>query len=238
MEAKIRWMELVLGGTGVAVLFGVYQLGKDVGQGKLDGAVALERTIAEGRLNKKQEEIRQCERLNASLQAALQLDDKDRERLLEATAVTPPIAISLGDRPLQGTMELNAVGSEGCVELVLWFENTGRRTVTPAGGEIITSPEYVSADDTKPIYENAELRYRHWLRIDGPLPPGARRYATFKLCKLAEPPGTNLPPDTMPATKDFEKGERVPATLSLFADGFLPLKMPFELVFVSLQPSP
>jgi hypothetical protein len=110
-----------------------------------------------------------CTRTNASLQAVLQLADKDRVRLLDATAVEPPARITFDGKPLAGRLELGASGN--CTDqMIIWFENTGLRDIVAAGAEVILPPKFSEGSEVQLVVENGTAMSRHWLHIGEALP--------------------------------------------------------------------
>jgi hypothetical protein len=171
----------------------------------------------ESEIRRKDDELRHCTNANASLQAVLQLGEKDRNRLIEMTATVPSVRVSYMGKPFVGTVFVTEkLKPNECADLKVMFENTGPTDINGTGAEIVT--ESFAGMQLDNYFDSMveDGKVRHFVESVFPISPGGRRFSLAHICDAAPRDGG------IRSTK---------GRFSFFSEGHLPLSYDIELIF-------
>lgn len=164
-------------------------------------------------------DLRECRDRLSELKAVLSLKDADRERLLAAAAISPPLHLTLNGAAFKGPLVVGRAYLPECLDIPVWFSNTGLQDVHLEGLELISSVDWYGERSSSDSFasvstepnEGPEPRNRHWVELTGTvLSPGSKRLIRFMLCSK---PGA---------------APRLEATVGVYSHGFLPLRSAVE----------
>lgn len=227
---RATWLFGALGAGGLIGLCSLmYNVGKDVGAGGVREQVESAKALGETGLArcergaaKVEDDLRQCVQSNASLQAVLRLNEADRNKILDATIVVPSLRVTMDGRALSGSVRMNSrvtqnlneanpeFRTQRCFEDRVWLENTSSRDVRIVSAELVAPEEWGAyTSDSVPL-ENDPSLVRNWLGLEVTLAPGQRHYLGIGLC-----------------SSRAKNREQLPATLTIYASGYLPLVATF-----------
>ena len=172
---------------------------------------------------------RQCLEKVASLQAVLRLSDADRNRLLEAAAVSAPIRFTVSGHTNREPVHALAINPV-CLAVRIEVENTGVQTVETNGAELLLPPGYAGnpegGEGAIIVDTESGPRARHWVEAMKPLALGQKFYDTVQFCKQSHDPKRH----GQLLNGTLVEGAHVPLIVKYYSRNFLPAASSFMVV--------
>ena len=208
---------LALGGAGLFAL--LYTIGVHVGEKGVQEQVNRVEATYQRDLAAKEEKLRECDRTVSQLNIAARLAEMDKERLLQATAVEPPLGITTNGRPLPFEVTIQFAEGSGRFEKDIWLENTGIRDIVVQAIEITAPADYYCGrGSSERVSASGDRQRRGFVFLDQTIPPGGSHVF-----------GLDCWTDNSTPTS-------VVAELKVTANGFLPKQATFKMTLIRAKP--